>query len=740
MLPGLSQWLKTHLMKGRTSLFPLVPMALGMVAGSLGTASFALTQGGLFWGCLSVLIIAGLAVIWDRKSRFRLFGGVITGSLLAALHVWAPWQSYQRYVEPNSAATLTIRVTDPFSDPGPFGFGKRRPRLIARVRDIMLAGEKEAMPCRGKILLVLPPAADVAYGEALRVEGVFSKPELPVPSGAFDYRRFLLSQGIQHVFRVETLSHQSDSTRLATLKRRIYAGRQALADKLVDGFKDERAARAAVAMTLGYRDSLEYETRRHFIRSGTIHIFSISGLHVGIATTVFLLIARFAGIPLILRFRLLPLVLGIYVFLTGCPTSAVRAWVMITAFSLSYSCLRPHVPLNGLALAALVLLVTNPLALFNPGFQFSFVVVIALIAGWRLVRGAVTVCQEKRRWMGRLSTVNYWLRKFTRFCLVVIGCGLAAWLGGAGLLAWNNCLFIPSALWLNVAVALLAFGSLALALGKLALVSFGLSGFSGALTCPLENCLGLIQSLVSMAAEGKGCLAIPQPQLWLVLLYYGFLLLLIVPGLSATWRKTAGLAVVFCLIWMGFGNRMIQPNECVIIHGGGGGATACFIEHDSIPPVCILSGDYWVDTATLEVLKMRGRDTVRLALCPRYGEEPELSVDMILGRLRVERLTVPDRFNIEPSGGMAVSVFQPSTKLKSGLRLPPGIELERFSRRATRMTIQGMPAGECRLTIEWLKNRGVTHCRMSTGDRDIFFHSMPHMKQIDIFQFPLTIE
>ncbi|MDT8389718.1 MAG: ComEC/Rec2 family competence protein [Lentisphaeria bacterium] len=737
MPQDISTWPRIHLMTGRTTLFPMLPVALGMVTGIVGTASFSLTQRGVFWGCLSTLTTLALALAWDRESRFRLLGGVITGVLLAFLHLWAPWQSYQRHVVAHSAATLTVRVTDPFADPGPFGFDTRRPRILARMRDMTLTGETGITPCRGKILLVMPAATAVEYGDTLRVEGVFTQPEPPTPSGAFDYRRFLLAQGIQHVFRVETLARQPGVNRLAALKRRVYAGRRTLAAHLTRGFTDNRPARAAAAMTLGYRGTLDEETRRQFIRSGTIHVFSISGLHVGIATTVFLLAARLMGVPLMLRFRLLPMVLGVYVFVTGSPISAVRAWVMISAFSLSFSCFRPPAPLNGVGLAAVALLLINPLAVFNTGFQFSFTVVIALIVGWRLVGEIVSVSQEKRRWRRPLSKVDYRVGKLIRLCLVVFGCGLTAWLGSAGLLAWNNCLFIPAALWLNVAVAFLAFASLALAFGKLALICVGLSGIAGPLTWSLETCLELVQSLVAAVARGDGCLAIPQPRLWLVSLYYGALLLALVPGSPVTWRKIAVGGVVLCLMWMGYGNRMIQRDHCVIIHGGGGGMTACFVEDRPRPPVLILAGDYQVDMAALDMLTMRGHDTVRAALCPRYGHEAEQSVDMVLNRLRVERLVVTERFKGGHRARTAVSVFHPSGNLTRGSGLPPGVEVERLSRKETRVILRDVSAGKRRLAITWSDKSGMTRCRLSAEDRTLGTRSLPHTRRISVYDVPL---
>ena len=109
-----------------------------------------------------------------------------------------------------------------------------------------------------------------------------------------------------------------------------------LAIRLVSGLDHPDAARMLLALGLGMSGLLRAETNQRFIRSGTIHIFSISGLHVGMVVLLAESFFRSCGLGLRLRwFLLVPVLLG-YLLLTGTSPSVLRAFYM----SLLYACWR----------------------------------------------------------------------------------------------------------------------------------------------------------------------------------------------------------------------------------------------------------------------------------------------------------------------------------------------------------------------------------------------------------------
>lgn len=128
------------------------------------------------------------------------------------------------------------------------------------------------------------------------------------------------------------------------------------------------------ALTLGYKDSLSEETIDDFRTTGTAHLLAISGLHVGII--FFALSFLFSFIKnrkyQWIKYSIPLLVLWLYIFIIGLPASAVRAGIMISIFCIAQLLNRRRVAYNTLAISAFLMLLYNPLWLFNISFQFSF--------------------------------------------------------------------------------------------------------------------------------------------------------------------------------------------------------------------------------------------------------------------------------------------------------------------------------------------------------------------------------
>src|SRR5581483_7374392 len=103
------------------------------------------------------------------------------------------------------------------------------------------------------------------------------------------------------------------------------------------------------------------------------------GLRMAIVFGIFFTMFRVAGLPRWACGLILAPVIWFYVALTGWPTSAIRATVMLSIITLGWVLRRPSNPLNSLLAAALLILLWQPQQLFQAGFQLSFFVVLCLI-------------------------------------------------------------------------------------------------------------------------------------------------------------------------------------------------------------------------------------------------------------------------------------------------------------------------------------------------------------------------
>ena len=138
----------------------------------------------------------------------------------------------------------------------------------------------------------------------------------------------------------------------------------------------------ASALVLGYKSFLSSTLKKDYIESGAIHVLAVSGLHIGIISSFLFFILNL--LPIKGRswnwVKLLATLTTIWGFalLTGMSASVLRAAIMFSIFSVSFILQRDTNRYNSLALAAFLILIMNPYALFEVGFQFSFLAVLGI--------------------------------------------------------------------------------------------------------------------------------------------------------------------------------------------------------------------------------------------------------------------------------------------------------------------------------------------------------------------------
>ncbi|UOQ46325.1 DNA internalization-related competence protein ComEC/Rec2 [Halobacillus salinarum] len=134
------------------------------------------------------------------------------------------------------------------------------------------------------------------------------------------------------------------------------------------------------ALIFGETDELDKDTLEWFREWGLSHLLAISGLHIGLFLTLFMLLFYRTGIASMeqVRFSLI-CILPAYSFIAGGAPSVLRASLMgVIALLLAQAGLRMAVT-DILSITAIVLLIASPDMLQQPGFQFSFLVTFALI-------------------------------------------------------------------------------------------------------------------------------------------------------------------------------------------------------------------------------------------------------------------------------------------------------------------------------------------------------------------------
>lgn len=229
------------------------------------------------------------------------------------------------------------------------------------------------------------------------------------------------------------------------------------------------------ALLLGYREHLPSAMRRDFSITGTIHIFAISGAHVGMVAILLAGLLRALSIPINRWFPFVTAGLLVYILMTGAAVSAIRAFVMSAAFFAAPFLGRRNDSLSALSLAALGILLVAPTQLADLGFILSFTAVLGLLSvqpvfdRWAIRRRQAVLAPVSgstppfrlRAQMAGLSSIRYAAVSFS------------AWISTAPSTAYFFNLFSPVALLLNLVVIPAAF--LILLSGVLSLISAAFS-------------------------------------------------------------------------------------------------------------------------------------------------------------------------------------------------------------------------------------------------------------------------
>jgi len=277
-------------------------------------------------------------------------------------------------------------------------------RVIVECRTIELprgTDPSRTLAATGRVYLNLYGTSDIHIGFNDQIR--FPGPIRPIRNfgnpGAFDYRTFLMRQGIfgavyLNVDKIETIKDAPSSvwTRgmkgLENIRNRFYGFVMTRLDHR-DG------AHVLAALVTGIKHGMPPELRDQFARAGTSHLLAISGLHMGILSLIFFFVFYrilwlFPQWMVTARARkiagLLTLVpLGLYLVFSGFSPSTQRAFVMIALFMTAFVIEKQTHPFNTLAGAGIVILLIDPAALFSISFQLSFSAVFFIISGMKVV-------------------------------------------------------------------------------------------------------------------------------------------------------------------------------------------------------------------------------------------------------------------------------------------------------------------------------------------------------------------
>ena len=384
-LPAICAWIWQEIVRQGDHVFLWSPVIFGCGA----ALYFLLPAEPVAFVAWAVLGFA--AALWVVPRRLGLPRSAILGTTALALGLAGfacaklRTEAVRAPVAPGGAGLQTVQayVVD-IASPGQGGA-----RLLLAPISVSRLAPVET-PIRARMTLAEGSALPDP-GDRIELHGMLNGPPPPASPGAYDFARDAFFEGIGGVGfaltppRILPLGVPPPGLSLTFA---VNGARWTLAKEIVASLGAERGGLAA-AMVTGHEAFIPKTQVDDLRAAGLAHIISISGLHMAIVGGFTFALARLAiaawpWLALRLPGKKIAAGIGIvailsYLVLSGAPAPAERAAITAVVAFVAILFDRRALSLHTLAIAALVVLATQPEAVTEPGFQMSFAATTALV-------------------------------------------------------------------------------------------------------------------------------------------------------------------------------------------------------------------------------------------------------------------------------------------------------------------------------------------------------------------------
>ena len=393
----------------------------------------------------------------------------------------------------------------------------------------MAVDSDRTAPVSGRLQVRLNSGIDPGrYGDRVLVSGRLRSPQPARNPGGFDARTYYGSRGVHALMSVRDARSFRVTRRNTsfTWQTGVIDPLRNSIDRSIDRTMRGDSAALLKGILLGARRQLPEDLLDTFRTIGLAHILAVSGLHVGLITLVIHTLLSVLRIPRNVVVAGTLSVLVLYAFITNLTPSVIRATIMAALFLAGRQLDRQTDAVNILAVAAIVILLIWPSALFDLSFQLSFLATYAIITGYPRMKELLPE---------RFSRSEKWWARWLRDGLLV---SVAAQLGALPVVAgtfyqvsWMSAvanLFIGPLVFLNT-----TFGVLTALTGPLAIEIARVFSAANALVL-------FVMIHLSKAFSGvpSALIEVPAPSTLFFASFYGAGLLLLWKPDGAPERRT----------------------------------------------------------------------------------------------------------------------------------------------------------------------------------------------------------
>ena len=256
---------------------------------------------------------------------------------------------------------------------------------------------------------------EIQIGDKIIFNGEFQEIEIQRNTGGFNYKEYLKSKNIFGILKLKN-GRIVENNGIS-----IYTIKNAIIKNIYQKLKKEDAD-FCLALTIGYKASLNEEIKENFSKINLSHMLAISGLHISYLMIFINLILK----PIKSKHKSIILILFLIFFskITGSVPSVNRVCLSFILSLIAPFLYRKSDTIVTLAVSAIIMLVQNPYVIKDLSFIFSYIGTIGIIIIYPLIKEKLEIFLVNKKIVLLLSNIKIkWLsiivNKIFNYCLDV---------------------------------------------------------------------------------------------------------------------------------------------------------------------------------------------------------------------------------------------------------------------------------------------------------------------------------
>ena len=249
--------------------------------------------------------------------------------------------------------------------------------FLVKVLEIKIDNNKINMLLKGKELLKATYYIDnnngfneIKLGDIIEVKGVLEEPLSNTIPNTFNYKKYLYNKKIYYVLKVDSIRKIENNTSI------IYYLRQKISNRINKILKTSSYLQTFI---LGDKSYLNEEVYNTYKDNGISHLFSISGMHISLITTVLFYIIKRISYNNYINYGIVISLLILYTLILGMMASILRTIIMYILFAINKLLKLNISDIQLMLLVLIIAILINPFIIYDIGFQYSYVISFSLI-------------------------------------------------------------------------------------------------------------------------------------------------------------------------------------------------------------------------------------------------------------------------------------------------------------------------------------------------------------------------